>query len=87
MAQARRKHLFEDCGGFDWRATERDRRLQTTADISRCTCGTCKTRVLNVLLSKDWGALSRNDEACLLEALDEARRRTAEREAELAADE
>ena len=50
-------HLYTDCTGFDWRATDDERNARTTASLVLVTCGQCKGKLLDRLRKTDWSTL------------------------------
>lgn len=54
-------HRFQDCSGFSWRMPGAERDRHTTSDIMSITCGTCKQRILNIILNLDWNLLPTQD--------------------------
>lgn len=63
----RKKHLFTDCSGFNWRDTPEERQPHVTRLIRDVTCGQCKGRVQDVVRSIDWSDL-KDDEVRFLDS-------------------
>lgn len=56
MPRTKKVHCFEDCGanmGAGDRSTG-----HLTPNVEQVTCGTCKQRIVQVLLDADWSRLS-----------------------------
>lgn len=62
----RKKHLFIDCDGFNWRDDDAERQPHVVTSILEVTCGQCKGRILNVIRDQDWSLLE-DDEVRVLE--------------------
>lgn len=54
--RVQKRHLFEDCSALAWRLVN-ERRGRLTDDLTRCTCGQCRMRLLVLLKDTDWRKL------------------------------